>query len=69
YNLPGSVAELLADNDVALYDLWNDQEEMDNLANPDNPNYDETLLATMNDKLNALIVAEIGKDKALFELP
>ena len=68
YNLPGSVKELLAKNDVALYDLWNDQEEMDNLADPDNPNYDGALLATMNAKLNALIVAEIGEDKALFEL-
>ena len=68
YNLPGSVEELLANNDVALYDLHKDPEEMDNLADPDNPNYDEALLATMNTKLNALITAEIGEDKALFEM-
>jgi arylsulfatase len=68
YHLPGSVEELLANNDVALYDLLIDPEEMDNLADPDNPNYDEALLATMNTKLNALITAEIGEDKALFEM-
>jgi hypothetical protein len=68
YHLPGSVEELLANNDVALYDLLIDPEEMDNLADPDNPNYDEALLATMNAKLNALITAEIGEDKALFEM-
>jgi len=67
YNLPQSVAELLANNDVALYDLHNDPEEMNNLANPDNPGYDEKLIGVMNDKLNALIVAEIGDDQALFD--
>ena len=61
--------ELLANNDVALYNLQKDPEEMDNLADPENPNYDEELLATMNAKLNALIEAEIGEDKALFALP
>jgi arylsulfatase len=67
YNLPPSVEELLANNDVALYDLQNDPEEMDNLANPENPSYDEDLLASINDKLNALIVAEIGDDRGMRE--
>jgi len=66
YNLPLSVMELQADNDIALYDLLLDPEEMDNLANPANPKYDEKLLSAMNQKLNALIEAEIGEDKALF---
>jgi arylsulfatase A-like enzyme len=66
YNLPLSVMELQADNDIALYDLLLDPEEMDNLANPKNPGYDEALLEVMNNKLNALIEAEIGEDKALF---
>ncbi len=66
YNLPLSVMELQADNDIALYDLLLDPEEMDNLANPTNPKYSEELLTTMNQKLNALIEAEIGEDKALF---
>jgi hypothetical protein len=39
---------------------------MDNLADPANPKYSEGRLSTMNDKLNALIDAEIGEDTALF---
>jgi arylsulfatase len=68
YHVPQSVEELLANNDVALYDLRIDPEEINNLADPDNPNYNEELLATMNAKLNDLIETEIGEDKALFEL-
>jgi arylsulfatase len=69
YNLPLSVERLQADNDIALYDLLLDPEEMDNLANPTNPKYSEELLSTMNQKLNALIDTEIGEDKALFTPP
>ena len=69
YNLPASVQQLLADNDVALYDLQSDPEEMDNLANPAHPKYDEALLSAMNQKLNALIAEEIGEDKAMFTPP
>ncbi|MFZ4584375.1 MAG: sulfatase-like hydrolase/transferase [Acidimicrobiia bacterium] len=69
YQLPASVPQLLADNDVALYDLQSDPEEMDNLANPAHPNYDEALLSAMNQKLNALIADEIGEDKAMFTPP
>jgi hypothetical protein len=59
---------LLGDNDVALYDLSLDPEEMDNLANPEHPKYNKELLSVMNHKLNALIDEEIGEDKALFTL-
>jgi arylsulfatase len=69
YNLPASIQQLLADNDVALYDLLLDPEEMDNLANPAHPKYDDKLLAAMNQKLNALIIEEIGEDKAMFTPP
>jgi arylsulfatase len=69
YNLPESVQQLLAGNDVALYDLLLDPEEMDNLANPAHPKYDEALLSAMNQKLNALIAEEIGEDKAMFTPP
>jgi arylsulfatase len=69
YNLPTSVQQLLADNDVALYDLQSDPEEMDNLANPAHPRYDEALLSAMNQKLNALIAEEIGDDNAMFTPP
>jgi arylsulfatase len=67
YNLPDTVEALMAANDVALYDLQKDPEEMDNLANPDNPGYDKGLLETMNAKLNALIKAEIGVDEPIFK--
>ena len=69
YNQPASVEQLMADNDVALYDLLRDPEEMDNLANPANPKYSEELLSAMNQKLNALINEEIGEDKAMFTPP
>jgi hypothetical protein len=69
YNLATSVQQLLADNDVALHDLQADPEEMDNLANPADPRYDEALLSAMNQKLNALIAEEIGEDKAMFTPP
>ena len=69
YNLPLSVKELQADNDIALYDLLLDPEEMDNLADPNHPKYSEQLLSAMNQKLNDLIAAEIGEDKALFTPP
>jgi arylsulfatase len=69
YNLPADVQQLLADNDVALYDLQSDPEEMDNLANPSHPKYDEALLSAMNQKLNALIEEEIGEDTAMFTPP
>jgi len=66
YNNPETLADLLENNQVALYDLRNDPDEMNNLANPDSPDYDEGLLATMNAKLNALVETEIGEDKPLF---
>ena len=69
YHLPQSAEELLANNDVALYDLVHDPEEMNNLANRDNPDYDEDLLTRMNAKLNALIEAEIGEDVAIVQFP
>ena len=40
---------------------------MNNLADQENPDYDEELLDMMNAKLNALIEAEIGEDKLIFE--
>jgi hypothetical protein len=67
YNQPESVEDLFAKNDVALYDLLMDAEEMNNLADPHNPGYDEVLIDTMNAKLNALIETEIGEDKQIFE--
>jgi arylsulfatase len=68
YQRPGTVEELLKNNDVALYDLKTDPEEMNNLAHPASSLYDAVLLEEMNSKLNALIQREIGEDKALFNV-
>ena len=68
-NIPRDVGELRDKNEIALYDLHEDPEERENLANPDHPRYDEKLLATMNKKLNALIRDEIGRDKELVKRP
>ena len=68
YHQPETVELLLSKNEVALYDLVHDPHEMVNLANVDHPDYDETLLASMNDKLNRLIKIEIGNDKSPYGL-
>ena len=69
HNQPAAIDDLYRDNDVALYDLWQDPDEMDNLANQNNPTYDEALVASMNDKLNTLIRAELGDDPDIVERP
>jgi hypothetical protein len=69
HNQPDTLDDLYADNDVALYDLVEDPTEMNNLANRENPVYDEDLIAEMNAKLNELIHVEIGADPNLVERP
>lgn len=69
YNQPKDVEELRERNDIALYDLVEDPSERENIANPDHPGYDESLLAEMNERLNALIRDEIGRDRALVKRP
>jgi hypothetical protein len=46
-----------------------DPDEIDNLANRDNPNHDEKLIESMNDKLNTLIQAELGDDPDIVDRP
>ncbi len=46
-------------NDVELFDLEADADEMQNLA--DDPKKHGNLLLAMNDKMNALIDAEVGE--------
>jgi arylsulfatase len=69
HNEPATVEELYADNDVALYDLVDDPNEMTTLADRESRGYDEALVARMNAKLNQLIGAEIGVDPNLVERP
>jgi arylsulfatase len=59
-NRPTSVDEVYQWNDPELFDLQSDPAEMKNLAAWKGAN--EALVLTMNDKLNAAIEAEMGKD-------
>lgn len=57
---PKTLTELFANNDVELFDLLNDPEEMINLAVDTKAN--EALILAMNNKLEAAIAKEMGKD-------
>ena len=59
HNRPTAVKQIFQVNDVELFDLQNDPYEMNNLA-MDKTKQD--LLLAMNDKLNRLIDAEVGRD-------
>ena len=54
----------MSNNDLELYDLVNDPDEVVNLAHDFERNRD--LIAMMNGKLNALIAREIGADDGRF---
>lgn len=60
HHTPKSIEELFANNDVELFDVKNDPDEMINLAMDRRANGD--LLVAMNDKLKALIESEVGDD-------
>ena len=60
HHLPRSIEELFANNDVELFDLEADPNEINNLAMDRSRNGD--LLVSMNEKLNALIESEVGED-------
>ena len=66
HNRPTTFDELYKWNDVELYDLNTDPEEMVNLGADSTKNRD--LILTMSAKLEALIKAEIGIDDGR-ELP
>jgi lipopolysaccharide biosynthesis regulator YciM len=60
HNRPTSIEALLKLNDVELFDLQADPNEINNLAMV--PAKSADLLAAMNSKLNQLIDAEVGED-------
>ncbi len=64
HNRPTTVEQIFKINDVELFDLKNDPNEMNNLALDKKKNQD--LLLAMNDKLNRLIDSEVGKDDGSF---
>lgn len=64
FNMPRTLEQLTAHNDLELYDLQADPDEVVNLAHDLARNRD--LVMMMNDKLGALIEAEIGVDDGSF---
>ena len=66
YNRPKNFEDLIANNDVELYDLQTDPDEMINLAHK--PEQVRELLVSLNYKLEALISTEIGDDTTI-DLP
>ncbi len=68
YGNPATLKELYDSSDVGLYDLVNDPGELENLGNPNHPRHDPSLVARMLAKLHALVQAEIGEDRAPFDL-
>ena len=60
HHMPRSIEEIYANNDVELFDLVNDPNEMVNLAVDRRANAE--LLLAMNEKLNTLIEDEVGED-------
>ncbi len=60
HHMPRSIEDIYANNDIELFDLINDPNEMVNLATDRNANAE--LLLAMNEKLNALIEYEVGED-------
>lgn len=64
FNTPGSLEELFAMNDVEVYDLQNDPEEMNNLATDPKRNGD--LIVALNQEANRRIAEEVGEDNGHF---
>jgi len=58
FNTPRTLEEITANNDVQLFDLQNDPEEMHNLA--DEPEKNRETILRMNALLNDMIAKEVG---------
>jgi arylsulfatase len=61
HHRPVTIEQLYRNNDVKLYDTQADPLEMTDLANGEGANRE--LVAALNDRLNALIDAEVGEDR------
>ncbi len=64
FNTPTTYEALIAKNDLELYDLQEDSEEVNNLAT--NPKANGDLIMAMNAKLNGRIAEEVGDDNGHF---
>ena len=64
FNTPETFEALIADNDLELYDLREDPEEIDNLAA--DPKVNSELVMAMNEKLSGRIAEEVGDDDGSF---
>lgn len=64
FNTPTTLEALLANNDIELFDLVTDPDEMHNLGLDVNSN--GALILRMNDLLNSLIAREVGIDDGSF---
>jgi arylsulfatase A-like enzyme len=64
FNTPTTYASLTAKNDLELYDLQEDTEEVHNLAA--DPEINGDLMMAMNAKLNGRIADEVGDDNGSF---
>ena len=64
FNTPTTFEDLIANNDLELFDLQNDPEEMNNLAM--NPKKNAGLIMAMNKLTNDLITQEVGVDNGSF---
>jgi hypothetical protein len=64
FNRPTTYEALIANNDLEVYDLQEDPDEMRNLAQDDTAKRD--LMMSLNDKLNARIDEEVGDDNGKF---
>lgn len=68
YGNPATLEELYATGDVTLHDLINDPGEMENIGNPEHPQYNPEIVEKMLRKLHALVRDEIGEDCCPFDL-
>jgi hypothetical protein len=67
FNTPRTLDKIFNDNDVQLFDLQNDPDEMHNFAIE--PDKNRALILRMNELLNDLIAKEVGVNDGRFLAP